>query len=97
MAAGQDDALEVAILGIVANPVLADVAGMNFTENMGFANPAGNQLSDLRAEIENKDFLVLHEGRLRRFVQSKKERAPATRRPGCAIKLNQRGSSALPW
>jgi hypothetical protein len=34
---------------------------MDFAKNMGFAHAPGNQLSDLGAEIENEDFLVLHE------------------------------------
>jgi hypothetical protein len=33
---------------------------------MGFAYPAGNQLSDLGAEIENQNFVVHEEGLLER-------------------------------
>jgi hypothetical protein len=33
---------------------------MDFTKHMGFAHTAGDELGDLRAEIEDEDFLVRH-------------------------------------
>ena len=33
---------------------------MDFAEDMGFANPPGDQLRDLGAKVENKNFVVLH-------------------------------------
>jgi hypothetical protein len=33
---------------------------MNFAEDLGFADTTGNQLGDLRTEIEDEDFLVSH-------------------------------------
>ena len=47
VAARQDDALERAITGVGAHPVVADVAGVHFAKHMGFADAAGNQLGDL--------------------------------------------------
>jgi hypothetical protein len=60
VAAGKDDALEVAVGGVFAHPFVADVAGMHFGKHMGFAHAAGDQLRDLRAEIEDEDLVVLH-------------------------------------
>ena len=61
MAARQNHALERAILGIGAHPVIRHIAGVDFAKNMGIAHAPGNQLGDLGAEIKNEDFLVLHE------------------------------------
>ena len=76
MTAGQDDALEVAVAGVLANPVVAHIAGMDFTENVGFADATGNQLRDLRAEIKNEDFLVLHEDVEAFFVKKERRLLP---------------------
>ena len=58
--AGQDDAFEVAVFGVLAHPVAADIAGVDFAKHMGFAHASGNQLGDLRAEVENQNFGMLH-------------------------------------
>ena len=42
VAAGQDDALQVAVGGIGANPFVADVARVNFTKHVRFTHPAGD-------------------------------------------------------
>jgi hypothetical protein len=34
---------------------------MDFAKNMGLTHPARDQLGDLRAEVEDQDFLVQHE------------------------------------
>jgi hypothetical protein len=34
---------------------------MHLAKHMRFAHAAGNQLGDLRAEVEDEDFLVGHE------------------------------------
>ena len=47
---------------------------MQFAVNMGFAHAAGDQLGNLRAEVENKDFVLGHGGN---FAKCKK-----TARPG---------------
>ena len=65
MATGEDNALEHAVFGVVADPFIAHVAGMHFTKNMRLAHSSGDELGDLRAEVEDQDFLVLHDGRLR--------------------------------
>ena len=61
MATGEDHAPQQPVGGVFTKPRIADVAGMDFAKDMGFANPARNQLRDLGAEIENQDFLVLHQ------------------------------------
>jgi hypothetical protein len=43
---------------------------MYFAKNMRFAHAAGNQLGDLRAEVKDEDFGVLH-GR-RRSLRNEK-------------------------
>lgn len=60
VAAGEDDAFEQAIGGEAAHPVAADVAGVDFAIDVGFAHTAGNELRDLGAEVEDEDFLVGH-------------------------------------
>ena len=60
MAARQDDALQVAVFGVLAHPIAGHIAGVNLTKHMGFAHTAGDELGDLGAEIENEDFLVRH-------------------------------------
>ena len=60
VAAREDDALELAVPGPVAHPVAAHVAGVDFAVHMRFADAAGDELRDLRAEVEDEDFLVLH-------------------------------------
>jgi hypothetical protein len=47
VAAGKDHALERAVLGVVADPFVADVAGVDFAEHVGVAHAAGDQLGDL--------------------------------------------------
>ena len=56
----QDHALEVAILGIVTHPVTGHITGVYFAKHMRFAHSACDQLGDLRAEIKDQDFGVLH-------------------------------------
>ena len=58
VAAGQDDALERAITGVGAHPVVANVAGVHLAKHMGFADAAGDQLGDLGPEVQNQDFLM---------------------------------------
>ena len=58
VAAGQDDALERAITGVGAHPVIADVAGVHLAKHMGFADATGDQLGDLGPEVQNQDFLM---------------------------------------
>ena len=60
MAAGEDDALELAVGGVLPDPVAADVAGMDFAVDVGFADAPGNELGDLRAEIQDQDLLMVH-------------------------------------
>jgi hypothetical protein len=43
---------------MVAYPFIGHVTGMHFAKDMRFAHAPGNQLGDLRAEIEDQDFLV---------------------------------------
>jgi hypothetical protein len=71
--ARQDDALEMAVLGVLTHPVARHITGMDFAKHMGFAHTAGNQLGDLRAEVEDEDFLVGHRG-----YESKKRGCLAT-------------------
>ena len=92
VAAGEDHALERAIAGIGAHPVVADVAGVDFAEHMGFAHAAGDQLGDLGAEIEDEDLRVLH-GR----IQVKKGKRAASRQPVDLTAFIPPGSWALPW
>jgi hypothetical protein len=47
MAAREDDALEAAVLGVVAHPIVGHITGMHFTEHMRFAHAAGDQLGNL--------------------------------------------------
>ena len=56
VAARKDDALgrEVADEGV------GDVVGVDFAIDMRLAHAAGDQLRDLRAEVEDEDFLVSH-------------------------------------
>ena len=61
--ARQDDALQLAIGCVLADPIAADIAGVNLAIHMRLTHAAGNQLSDLGAEIEDEDFVVLHGGR----------------------------------
>ena len=65
MAAGKNDAFEHAVFGVLTNPFVTHIAGMHLTKNMRLAHSSGDELGDLRAEVEDQDFLVLHDGRLR--------------------------------
>ena len=58
VAAGQNNALQTAVTRISSNPVFADITGMNFAKHMGFTNTTGNELSDLRTEVKNENFLM---------------------------------------
>ena len=60
MAAGEDDALELAVGGVLPDPVAADVAGMDFAVDVGFADAPRDELGDLRAEIQDQDLLMVH-------------------------------------
>ena len=55
-AAGQDNPLG----SIVTDEFFGNIVRMNFAEHLGFADASGDQLGNLGAEIENKDFLVGH-------------------------------------
>src|SRR5512133_1881492 len=63
MATGQDDALELAIAGIGAHPVVGNVAGMYFAKDMGLADAPRNELGDLRAKVKNEDLLMHYSAR----------------------------------
>ena len=63
VAAGQDHALELTVLRVFANPLVGHIARVHFAVHMGLAHTAGDELGDLRAEIKDEDFLVLHGGR----------------------------------
>ena len=54
MAAGENHALG----GEFTHEGIADVAGMDLAIHASFAHTTGNQLRDLRAEIENENFLM---------------------------------------
>jgi hypothetical protein len=41
-----------------ADEGVTDVAGMDFTVDVGFAHTAGDELGDLGAEVEDEDFVV---------------------------------------
>ena len=58
--AGQNDPLRLE----VANEVFGNVEGMQFAIHLLFAHAAGDELRNLRAEIEDEDFLVGHVGNL---------------------------------
>ena len=60
VAAGQDDALEHAVAGIGAQPILAHVTWMNLAKHMRLADAPRNQLGNLGTEVKNENFLVLH-------------------------------------
>src|SRR5574337_1190399 len=61
MAAGQDHATQSAVGRVVAHPGVGHVAGVHFAVHMGFADAPRDQLRDLGAEVEDQDFVVLHE------------------------------------
>ena len=63
VAAREDHALELTVLGIFADPLVGHIARVHFAVDMGLAHTAGDELGDLRAEIKDEDFLVLHGGR----------------------------------
>ena len=60
MATGEDDALELAVGGVLPDPVAADVTGMDFAVDVGFADAPRDELGDLRAEIQDQDLLMVH-------------------------------------
>jgi hypothetical protein len=60
MAAREDHPLERAVGGVLADPLVRHVAGMDFGVDVGFAHAAGDQLRDLAAEVEDEDLVVLH-------------------------------------
>ena len=61
VAAGEDDALQLAVGRIFAHPVAGHVARMHLAIHMRLTHPTRDELGDLRAEIEDEDFLVGHE------------------------------------
>ena len=61
MAARQHNAAQLPIAGKVAQPSIAHIARMDLAIHMGLTHPARDQLGDLRAEVEDQDFLVQHE------------------------------------
>ena len=54
--AGEDDALGA----VVTDEFVRNIVRMDFAEDLGFAHTAGDQLGNLRTEIEDEDFLVSH-------------------------------------
>ncbi len=54
MAAGEDDSLGREL----AHELVADVVRMDLAEDVRFANAPGDQLRDLRAEVEDQDLVV---------------------------------------
>ena len=52
--AGEDDAFRIEGFDFFQR----HVERMQFAVNMGFAHAAGDQLGNLRAEVENKDFVL---------------------------------------
>jgi hypothetical protein len=57
-ASGKDDALRLEF----ADELLADIEGMQFAIHLLLAHAAGNELRDLRTEIEDENLLVSHGG-----------------------------------
>jgi len=58
VAAGEDDALEFAITGIGAHPVVGHITGVHFAKHMRLTDAPRNQLGDLGAKVENENFLM---------------------------------------
>jgi hypothetical protein len=85
VAARQDDAARAE----APDEFRRHVAGMDLAVDACLADPARDQLRDLRAEIENQDLLVLHRGRPGRESLLKCR----GRRAG---RVNRCGSWALP-
>ncbi len=56
MAAREDDAFEVPIGSKLPHPIAADIARMDFAIHVRFPNPAGNELGDLGAKVQNQKF-----------------------------------------
>ena len=63
MAAREDDALELAVSRIGTHPVVGHITGVDLAKDMGFTNAPGNQLSDLRTEVKDDDFLMHYSAR----------------------------------
>ena len=55
-AARQDDALQA----LEAEAFVRQMKGDDFGINAGLANPAGNQLGELRAEVDDQNPLIRH-------------------------------------
>ena len=60
VATRENDALQIAIACIGAQPILADIARMYLAKHMCLAHAAGNQLGNLRTEVQYQYFLVRH-------------------------------------
>ena len=68
-AAGEDDAFRIEGFDFFQR----HVERMQFAVNVGFSHAAGDQLGNLRAEVENKDFVLGHGGN---FAKCKKTVRP---------------------
>ena len=66
VAAGEDHALHGVLTGIGPDPLVADVVRVDFAVDVRLAHAAGDQLGDLRAEIENEDGVMGHESKATR-------------------------------
>ncbi|KFB72840.1 MAG: hypothetical protein AW09_001948 [Candidatus Accumulibacter phosphatis] len=74
----------------VANELCRDVVGMQLAIHLLLADAASNQLGDLRAKVENQNFLMGHDDASN---DAGGLPPPADHR----LLLNRRGSSELPW
>ena len=86
--AREDDALRV----VGTNEIFADVEGVQFAVNLLLAHTAGDQLGDLRAEVENKNFLVSHI-----CLGALKKRAWNETRAACTAALQTRRPDQSMW
>ena len=60
VAAGQNNALELAVTRVGPQPILAHITRVNLAKHMRLADAPRNQLGNLGTEIKNEYFLVLH-------------------------------------
>ena len=58
MTAGEDDAPGAKL----ADKLRRNITRMNFAVDVLFADAAGDELGDLRAVVQDEDFLVIHRG-----------------------------------
>ncbi len=93
-AARENHAPQLAVGGVAAQPRVADVAGVDLAVNVRFAYAPGNQLRELRAEVENENFLVLHGRGSDKATKCHRPSPWTAGRPGG---FNRPGSSGLLW